>query len=119
MHLTLLFPELTQLYQQQTLIKKIMIKFEKVGSTTVVSQLVANDGSAVVQKFYVNQALDFHIEADNNALIFPNHEQLTKLGIRFGDLTTASATLLGSPASQQALADGIVTANLFKGYQNV
>lgn len=91
-----------------------MTKIELVGSTTIVSELVGNDGSAIEQKYYINTPVDFHLESE--AVIFPGQEALTKMAIRFDDLTTATETLLGGASTdQQDMLDNFATASLFQG----
>lgn len=94
-----------------------MIKFELSGNTTIVTELSGDDGSNVINIFAFNSPQNYHLEGVHQALIFDTNSRLTKLGIRFDNLTTATGVLLGgAPISQVDLLQKIGAANLFRGY---
>jgi len=93
-----------------------MIKIELSGSTTIVSELAGNDGSEVLQKHFVNKPLDYHLEGEGEAIIFVNHEQLTKMGIRHDNLTTITSTALGNPSNQTELLSAFASSSYFVNF---
>lgn len=92
-----------------------MIKIELEGTTTIVSELVGNDGSAVLQKHAINKALNYSASSGPNLEFFGN-DKIGKLAIRFDNLTASTNTLLGGAAADQnELVEKIAAANLFEG----
>lgn len=92
-----------------------MIKIELQGTTTIVSDLDDNDGSEVLQKHAINNPLDYN-SGEGLGVLFPQNEQLTKMAIKFDNITSQTEALLGgTPVDQNDLISKIASANLFVG----
>ena len=94
----------------------MFVSIALVDNTTVVKVWKEAAATNLIQALYFNKPQNYLLEGGNQALVFPCNDELTILGIRYDKLTTATATALGNPASQVALADAIANAEFFSAY---
>lgn len=85
------------------------IGLTKVNQTTVVK--VYSDGVQMEQ--YAIAKADMQVSLGGLTIRFPNDKNLEEIGLRFDNLTTATATELGNPTTNLLLLDKLVEFKYF------